>query len=85
MLLVQPIDEIRAKRLIFQMASAQYSAIENSEYETTRLQRMVSKCKTLTELDADLLAKGVDKVIVSKISTQVILKNGQNISSEEVL
>lgn len=85
LLLVQPIDEVRAKQLIFQMAAAQYAAIDNSEYETTRLQRMVSKCKTLTELDANLLAKIVDKVIVNRISTQVILKNGQIINSEEVL
>lgn len=85
LLLVQPIDEVKAKRLILQMASAQYSAIDNSEYETARLQKMVSKCKTLTELDADLLAKIVDKVIVNRISTQVILKNGQIINSEEVL
>ena len=85
LLLIQPIDEIRAKRLIFQMASAQYSAIDNSEYETTRLQRMVSRRKTLTELEAGLLAKAVDKVIVNKLSTQVILKNRQTISSEEVL
>lgn len=85
LLLVQPIDEVKAKRLIFQMASAQYSAIDNSEYETARLQKMVSKCKTLTELDADLLAKIVDKVIVNRISTQVILKNGQIIGSEEVI
>ena len=67
------------------MASVQYSVIDNSEYETTRLQRMVSKCKTLTELDADLLAKIVDKVIVNRISTQVILRNGQIINSEEVI
>lgn len=85
LLLVQPIDEVKAKQLIVQMASVQYSAIDNSEYETARLQRMVSKCKTLTELDADLLAKIVDKVIVNRISTQVILKNGQIINSEEVL
>ncbi len=85
LLLVQPIDEARAKRLIFQMAAAQYSAIDNNEYEATRLQRMVSKCITLTELDAYLLAKAVDKVIVNKFSTQVILRNGQTINSEEVL
>lgn len=85
LLLVQPIDEVKAKRLIFQIAAAQYSAIDNSEYETARLQRIISKCKTLTELDADLLAKIVDKVIVNRISTQVILKNGQIINSEEVL
>ena len=85
LLLVQPIDEVKAKRLIFQMASVQYAAIDNSEYETARLQRIMSEYKPLTELDADLLAKVVDKVIVSKISTQVILKNGQTIGSEEVL
>ena len=85
LLLVQPIDKVRAKQLIFQMAAAQYSAIDNSEYETARLQRIISKCEPLTELDADLLAKIVDKVIVNRISTQVILKNGQIINSEEVL
>lgn len=85
LLLVQPIDEVKAKRLIFQMASVQYSAIDNSEYETARLQRIISKCEPLTELDADLLAKVLDKVIVNKLSTQVILKNGQTISSEKVL
>ena len=85
LLLVQPIDEVKAKRLIFQMASVQYSAVDNSEYETTRLQRIISKREPQTELDADLLAKGVDKGIVNKLSTQVILKNGQTIGSEEVI
>lgn len=85
LLLVQPVDEVRAKQLIFQMAAAQYAAIDNSEYETTRLQRMVSKRGPQTELNADLLAKVLDKVIVNKLSTQVILKNGQTIGSEEVI
>jgi len=85
LLLVQPIDEVKAKQLIFQMASVQYAVIDNSEYETARLQRIISKCEPLTELDADLLAKVVDKVIVNNLSTQVILRNGQTISSEEVL
>ena len=85
LLLMQPIDEVKAKRLIFQMASVQYSAIDNSEYETTRLQRIISKREPQTELDANLLAKVVDKVIVNKLSTQVILKNGQTIGSEEVI
>ena len=85
LLLVQPIDEVRAKQLIFQMASVQYSAVDNSEYETARLQRIISKREPQTELDADLLAKVVDKVIVNKLSTQVILKNGQTIGSEEVI
>jgi hypothetical protein len=85
LLLVQPIDEVKAKQLIFQMASVQYAVIDNSEYETARLQRIISKCEPLTELDADLLAKVVDKVIVNNLSTQVILRNGQTISLEEVL
>lgn len=46
---------------------------------------LLSKREPQTELDADLLAKVVDKVIVNRISTQVILKNGQIINSEEVL
>ena len=46
---------------------------------------MVFRHKPLTELDADLFVKIVDKVIVNRISTQVILKNGQIINSEEVL
>lgn len=85
LLLVQPIDEIRAKRLIFQLAATRYSAIDNSECETVRLQRIMSKYKPLAELDADLLTKVVDKVIVNNLSTQVILRNGHTISSEEVL
>lgn len=40
LLLVQPIDEVKAKQLIFQMASVQYAVIDNSEYETARLQRL---------------------------------------------
>ncbi len=31
LLLVQPVDEVRAKQLIFQMAAAQYAAIDNSD------------------------------------------------------
>lgn len=85
LLLIQPIDEVRAKHLIFQMASTRYSAIDNSEYETVRLQRIISGNKPQTDLDAYLLAKVVDKIIVNKNSTRVILKNGQVISSEEVL
>ena len=85
LLLVQPIDEVRAKRLVFQLAATRYSAIDNSECETVCLQRIMSKYKPLTELDADLLTKVVDKVIVNNLSTQVILRNGQTISSEEVI
>lgn len=82
LLLIQPIDEAKAKQLAFQIASAQYSVIDNSEYETARLLRILSACKPVASLGADLLAKVVDKVIVSKGNTRVILKNGQVISSE---
>lgn len=85
LLLIQPIDEVQAGRLTFQIASAQYSTIENTAYETIRLRRMISKCKPMLHLEADLLAKVVDKVIIGKAHTQVILKNGQIICSEEVL
>ena len=41
---------------------------------------MVFRHKPLTELDADLFAKIVDKVIVNRLSTQVILKNIRPVS-----
>lgn len=46
LLLVQPIDEVKAKQLIFQMASVQYAVIDNSEYETARLQRLIGSAKS---------------------------------------
>ena len=41
--------------------------------------------KPADELNAELLAKSIDRILVYKNSIQVILKNGQTISSEEVL
>ena len=83
LLLIQPIDEAQARQLAFQIASAQYSAIDNSEYETERLRRLMLRSEPTDELDADLLSAVVDKVIVDKAHTQVVLKNGQEICSEE--
>lgn len=83
LLLIQPIDEARAKQIAFQIASAQYSAIDNSEYETERLRRLMLRSEPTGKLDADLLSAVVDKVIVGKAHTQVVLKNGQEICSEE--
>ena len=45
LLLVQPMDETGAKQLVLQMAAAQYSAIDTSEYETARLQSIISNRK----------------------------------------
>lgn len=84
LLLIQPIDEAQARQLAFQIASAQYSAIDNSEYETERLRRLMLRSEPTDELDADLLSAVVDKVIVDKAHTQVVLKNGQEICPEEV-
>ncbi len=85
LLLVQPVDEAQAKQLTFQIASAQYSAIDNSEYETERLRRLMLRAEPTDELNAALLSEAVDKIIVDKALTRVILKNGQVISSEDVL
>lgn len=84
-LLIQPMDKMHMKKLIVQIAAAQYSAVDGSGYETARLQRILSQCKPMEHLDAEVLVKLVDKVIVQKATTLVVMRNGQTISAEDVL
>lgn len=84
-MLRQPIDEAAAIGLILQIAEAQYTQIDSSAYETERLLRLMLQSEPTDNLNAELLEKSVDKVLVNNSSIQVILKNGQVISSEEVL
>lgn len=75
----QPVDENRAKCLIFQTASEQYEAIGNQEYETQRLRRMFTNAEKLNELNAELLRSTVAEVLVTSKSVKLRLKNGQMI------
>lgn len=84
-MLCQPIDEATAIKLIYEIAAEQYNQIDDSAYETERLHRLILRFKPADELNAELLAKSIDRILVYKNSIQVILKNGQTISSEEVI
>ena len=83
-MLRQPIDEAAAMGLIFKIAEAQYAQIDSSAYETERLLRLMLRSEPTDNLNAALLEKSVDKVLINNNSIQVILKNGQVISLEEV-
>lgn len=84
-MMCQPIDEAVAIKLISEIAAEQYSQIDDSVYETERLHRLMLRFEPADELNAELLAKSIDRILVYKNSIQVILKNGQIINSEEVL
>ena len=73
----QPVDEVKARALIFQLAAKQYEALENQEYETERLRRLFSGIHCVAELNADLLKNTVSEIIVTHKIISLKLKNGQ--------
>ena len=79
----QPVDESKARPLIFQLAAAQYQGIGNEEFETVRLRDIFARMTPIRELDAGLLKEtvaGISKDSNGKI--QITLKNGQNFEQE---
>lgn len=77
-MLVQPIDEEKAKDLILQLASAQYDAISPTEYETERLKRLFTGAELMNELDAELLKSAISSIQISGSGTMRLrLKNHQ--------
>lgn len=76
-----PIDEERAKALVFQTAAARYRAIGPGEYETQRLRRIAEQAGRMDTLDAGILRSLVE-AIESKQGEVVSLrlKNGQVIT-----
>lgn len=81
----QPIDEDNARALLLQLATEQYDAIGNTEYETVRLRRLLTGRMPMPELDAELLQSAVSKVRVTNNCVTVTLKNGQTIERRDQL
>ena len=80
----QPIDENAAQKLILNIASAQYGAIGNDEYETVRLQRVFAQAQPMTQLDAELLQSTVSAIFTTSNGALAIrLKNNQVIGTSE--
>ena len=74
----QPIDEDAARKLIRQIASVQYAALPDGEYETQRLRRVFSQAGPMEELDAALLKSTVSHIQLTYGGiTSIQLKNGQ--------
>lgn len=84
LLTIQPLDEKRAKELIFSIAANQYAAIGNSEYETERLRHMFAGASPMQELDANILKNSVSEVLVTQLNIELRLKNGQIIGMEDM-
>lgn len=70
----QPIDEERAKSLILKIATEQYEALGDEEYETIRLRRLFATSEKMT---AELLRSAVTTVEVVDCQVRLWLKNGQ--------
>ena len=79
----QPIAENAARHLIMALAAEQYNQLGGAEYETERINRLLSKAEHMIELDADLL-----RAVVSEVKTdsggfiRIQLKNGQILGGE---
>lgn len=84
-MLIQPIDEEKAKALIYQQASAQYDALGSEEYETQRLRRILGNAGHMTELNAELLQSSVSAIQISGNGTVSLrLKNNQTLGGESL-
>lgn len=76
-----PIDEERAKTLVFQTATAQYRSIGSGEYETQRLRRIAEQADGIDGLDAGILSSMVEAIETNQGNIITLrLKNGQVIT-----
>lgn len=82
----QPIDEEAARSLTRQIATAQYAAIPDGEYETLRLRCIFSQAGPMETLDAALLKNTVSHIRPAHGGIASLrLKNGQVIERRSTL
>lgn len=80
----QPVDESRARPLIFQLAATQYQGIGNEECETERLRDIFAQMTPICELDAGLLKETIAGIRENHNGMiQITLKNGQSFERGE--
>ena len=73
------VDEEVANALIFQIAAAQYEAINAEEYEAHRLRGVFKKCGPMQALDAELIQNTIRKIYTDHGKIEIGLRNGQMI------
>lgn len=78
-----PVDEEKAMKACFNLASARYAAIGSEEYETQRLRHMFQGLEHMNQLDAKLVRECVYSITVDGNGTvKIRLKNNQIIGRE---
>ena len=73
------VDEEAAIALIFQIAAAQYEAINAEEYEAHRLRRIFETNGPMQALDAELIQNTIRKIHTGHGKIEIELRNGQMI------
>ena len=84
-IMIQPIDENRAQRTIYEIAEDQYAQVNNSQYETEKLRRFFKQMGYISELTPDIIRKSVSQIEVRRKAVTLILKNGQAVSNENLV
>ena len=73
-----PVDEIRAREVLREIAAEMYADIDPREYETQRMHRVFQKEEPRSELDANLIMMSISAVMVdSNGNVKIRLKNDQ--------
>lgn len=84
-LLKLPVDEDKAKSLIWKNAVASYQAIDPNEYETERIKQLAAAAEPMEQLDADFLRSVVSEVIMDDDgSVRLRLKNQQIVKGADI-
>ena len=74
----EPIQDEKARKLIYEIAVAEYRGIGCNGFETERLKRLFAKVQLMHEVDADLLLSSTAIIRIDLDGTvQIQLKNGQ--------
>lgn len=79
-----PMDEDLVRRLILDLAAAEYEAIDSRVYETERLRRIIAKAAPMGTLDADLLRTAVSRIKIDRKTITLYLKNGQAVEGRRI-
>jgi len=83
-MLIQPIDEVQARKLIAQIASTQYNEIDSDRYETCRIRHLMAGREPMETLDAEVVIQTVQAIAVKHDKVTLILKNGQHVEGGRI-
>lgn len=78
-------NEVKAREIAIQLASARYDVLGSEEYETLRIRSILSSAAMSDKLDTDLLKSiALEAVIHSDGAIGLKMRNGQIIEGSEI-